>query len=132
MAQVRKMDRQNLTAREREKVHQYAIAELPKMFSLLTVSDDKEQLRGELGNHFLISTSVALELCRFLAIPRLTSTPSTDSDKAAVTVPTVLVPVYRFESSLFSLVLVARDSDMSNSDRQTVLVVPMNDAVAYT
>lgn len=43
-AQVRKTDRQNLSAREREKVHQYAIAELPTKFSLLTVSDDKEQL----------------------------------------------------------------------------------------
>ena len=44
MAQVWKTDRQNLTARKREKVHQYAIAELPTKFSLLTVSDDKEQL----------------------------------------------------------------------------------------
>ena len=44
MAQVRKTDRQNLAAREREKLHQYVIAELPTKFSLLSVSDDKEQL----------------------------------------------------------------------------------------
>ena len=44
MAQVRKADRETLNARDREKLHQYAIAELPTKFSLLTVSDDKEQL----------------------------------------------------------------------------------------
>ena len=43
-AEVRKLDRQGLTAREREKLHQYAIAELPTKFSLLSLSDDKEQL----------------------------------------------------------------------------------------
>lgn len=44
MAQVLKTDRDALGARDKEKLHQYAIAELPTKFTLLTVSDDKQQL----------------------------------------------------------------------------------------
>jgi hypothetical protein len=46
MAHVLKTNRDALGARDKEKLHQNAIAELPTKFTLLTVSDDKDQLNN--------------------------------------------------------------------------------------
>jgi hypothetical protein len=45
-ATVRMQDRENLTVREREKHHEYAISALPTKFALLSLSAEKEQLQN--------------------------------------------------------------------------------------